>query len=341
MPEVLKEDQMTHQINEKLLHDARDIQKKISVLHSRITKLEESQDSVSQNVYERVLKDYVEQLTDNKDIFKTLQNHLNEELKILETKKSILLKTLAIHQENLEEIKLRHALGELDDDQFQSQFNHEEEFVKKYSAALIPIDDGIKTLGEVMEINSNIPASFIKVNKGEKNTGSIVEEEKTPNHLQNKKELPLVINGKKESSPEHQSPPVKTSRASIGSELNPQKKSPLEIEETTNPEIKKYSFQKEPYIQIMMHNKKEKTHVLKKDAVIGRSPSSDIILDEAKVSRRHAEIRQVNGHYVITDLGSSNGTIIKGKKIDQHVLNAGDEINIGGSSLVFYFPDQK
>ena len=68
---------------------------------------------------------------------------------------------------------------------------------------------------------------------------------------------------------------------------------------------------------------------------IGRSPSNDIVLKEAKVSRQHAAINFIRGNYVIVDLKSSNGVFVNGQKIEEHVLQSEDEINIGSFRMVY------
>jgi hypothetical protein len=71
-------------------------------------------------------------------------------------------------------------------------------------------------------------------------------------------------------------------------------------------------------------------------ATIGRSRQCDIVLTDANVSREHAEIRPRGGSWVLTDLGSTNGTSLNGRVIDgPEVVRPGDEIDLGTSRLVF------
>jgi hypothetical protein len=71
-------------------------------------------------------------------------------------------------------------------------------------------------------------------------------------------------------------------------------------------------------------------------ATIGRSRQCDVALTDPNVSRRHAEIRPRGGSWVLTDLGSTNGVILNGRRIDApQVVKAGDEIEIGTSSITF------
>jgi pSer/pThr/pTyr-binding forkhead associated (FHA) protein len=68
---------------------------------------------------------------------------------------------------------------------------------------------------------------------------------------------------------------------------------------------------------------------------IGRHPDSDIFLDDVTVSRRHAEIERTEGHYLVKDVGSLNGTYLNRERIDDARLRHGDELQIGMFRLVF------
>ncbi len=65
---------------------------------------------------------------------------------------------------------------------------------------------------------------------------------------------------------------------------------------------------------------------------IGRQPGVYLLLDEATVSRRHAEISFVNGQYILHDLGSSNGTFVNDVRLEPsstHVFRANDIVRFG------------
>lgn len=68
---------------------------------------------------------------------------------------------------------------------------------------------------------------------------------------------------------------------------------------------------------------------------IGRHPESDIVLDDITVSRRHSEVRLVDGRYVVSDAGSLNGTYVNQERVDSRVLAQGDELQVGKFHLVF------
>ncbi|MGL6278543.1 MAG: FhaA domain-containing protein [Gaiella sp.] len=70
--------------------------------------------------------------------------------------------------------------------------------------------------------------------------------------------------------------------------------------------------------------------------VLGRSRECDVQLDDANASRRHCEIAQDGAaSWSITDLGSTNGTEVNGRRVDRAPLADGDRITVGGTVIVF------
>jgi hypothetical protein len=71
-------------------------------------------------------------------------------------------------------------------------------------------------------------------------------------------------------------------------------------------------------------------------ATIGRSRSSDVVIGDENVSRSHAEVRPRGGSWILTDLGSTNGTTLNGRPVNgPEVLKPGDEISLGGHRIGF------
>src|SRR6185436_3579281 len=66
---------------------------------------------------------------------------------------------------------------------------------------------------------------------------------------------------------------------------------------------------------------------------IGRAPECELVLRDARASRRHARLAARDGVLVLTDLGSTNGTRVNGHRISEVVLGAGDRILIGETTL--------
>ena len=71
-------------------------------------------------------------------------------------------------------------------------------------------------------------------------------------------------------------------------------------------------------------------------ATIGRSRQCDIVIDDANVSRQHAEVRPRGGSWVLNDLGSTNGSSVNGRRVQEaEVLRSGDEVEVGTSTIRF------
>ncbi len=68
---------------------------------------------------------------------------------------------------------------------------------------------------------------------------------------------------------------------------------------------------------------------------IGREAGNFIQLDDNEVSRRHAEIRRVEGAFVVGDLESSNGTYVNNRKVERAELASGDQIQVGRTVMVW------
>ncbi|MHB1001230.1 MAG: FHA domain-containing protein [Armatimonadota bacterium] len=77
------------------------------------------------------------------------------------------------------------------------------------------------------------------------------------------------------------------------------------------------------------------------DNIISRE-FADVILNDPTVSRKHARIILDNSKCVIEDMGSTNGTYVKGEKLLPSVpteISDGDEIKIGSTSLIIHLPE--
>jgi signal transduction histidine kinase/pSer/pThr/pTyr-binding forkhead associated (FHA) protein len=68
---------------------------------------------------------------------------------------------------------------------------------------------------------------------------------------------------------------------------------------------------------------------------VGRDSRCEIHLDDSETSRKHAEIELVDGAFLITDLKSSNGTLVNGHVIESKKLRDGDRVQIGKYVFVF------
>ncbi len=69
---------------------------------------------------------------------------------------------------------------------------------------------------------------------------------------------------------------------------------------------------------------------------IGRSPDSDVFLDDITVSRNHAEVLHIGTGWKVRDKGSLNGTYVNRSRVDEATLDEGDEVQIGKYRFMFW-----
>ena len=72
---------------------------------------------------------------------------------------------------------------------------------------------------------------------------------------------------------------------------------------------------------------------------IGRKNDNQLVIENAQVSRRHAQLRAIGGHYHFFDLGSTGGSHINGVETKSAILLAGDVIQLAGVVPLIYGQD--
>ena len=79
-----------------------------------------------------------------------------------------------------------------------------------------------------------------------------------------------------------------------------------------------------------------KVHPLNEAVVnIGRRLENQLVIDDPRVSRNHAQLRAIKGRFVLFDLNSTGGTFVNGQRTSQTVLYPGDVISLAGVALIF------
>jgi hypothetical protein len=70
-------------------------------------------------------------------------------------------------------------------------------------------------------------------------------------------------------------------------------------------------------------------------AIIGRGADADVVVDDAETSRHHARLEAENGIVYVSDLESTNGTYLNGRRLRQAIeIRDGDRIDVGTARLV-------
>ena len=78
------------------------------------------------------------------------------------------------------------------------------------------------------------------------------------------------------------------------------------------------------------HGKKSRVKLRRQNVKLGRSPDADITLEHEGVSREHVEFFvDDDGNWHVRDLGSRNGTMVRGQPVDETNLAAGDVVVVG------------
>ncbi|HEY7004026.1 MAG TPA: DUF3662 and FHA domain-containing protein [Gaiellaceae bacterium] len=108
---------------------------------------------------------------------------------------------------------------------------------------------------------------------------------------------------------------------------------PVATESVSAEEAEELGLAHEPRPRLSVNGK---PYELSRDVVVlGRSRDCDITLNDANVSRRHAEIRRENGNWFVIDLGSTNGISVNGKRTKRAQLDHDDRITLGRTEVTF------
>lgn len=92
-----------------------------------------------------------------------------------------------------------------------------------------------------------------------------------------------------------------------------------------------------PYLVVTAGRSRGQTFDLRGEVRLGRDRSNAIVLSDGKVSRHHLRLDPIRNTYILSDLGSANGTFVNGVRVTQPVrLRDGDLINLGDTQIVFY-----
>jgi two-component system cell cycle response regulator len=77
------------------------------------------------------------------------------------------------------------------------------------------------------------------------------------------------------------------------------------------------------------------------ETFIGRATDATIRLEDDGVSRRHAKIMQMDGEVWVEDMKSANGTLINGQRVERSMLQDGDKIQMGSTTILkFTYSDR-
>lgn len=109
-----------------------------------------------------------------------------------------------------------------------------------------------------------------------------------------------------------------------------------EISENIIMQLKQIPSGKRGLLVIKGPNIGDKFFIGKDEFLIGRSPESDVLLDDITVSRKHAILRKNADNYILIDAGSLNGSYLNGNIVEEAVLSNCDRIQIGKYIFLYF-----
>ena len=109
-----------------------------------------------------------------------------------------------------------------------------------------------------------------------------------------------------------------------------------EISEKVLMQLKKILPGKRGLLVVKGPNIGDEFYIEKDEFVIGRSPESDVLLDDITVSRKHALLKKDGNDYRLLDAGSLNGRYLNGSIIEEAILSNGDRIQIGKYIFIYF-----
>jgi predicted component of type VI protein secretion system len=90
-----------------------------------------------------------------------------------------------------------------------------------------------------------------------------------------------------------------------------------------------------PYLIITDKQQELDRHELKGPVVLGRSAECDVVVRDVLLSRRHLKIEPLGDRWVVSDMGSKNGTFVEGQSVDRYLLNDADIVRAGRTRIIF------
>ena len=109
-----------------------------------------------------------------------------------------------------------------------------------------------------------------------------------------------------------------------------------EISEKILVQLKKILPGKRGLLVIKGPNIGDEFYIEKDEFIIGRSPESDVLLDDITVSRKHALLKKDGDDYRLLDAGSLNGSYLNGNIVEEAILSNGDHVQIGKYIFIYF-----
>ncbi len=298
------------EIDVSAIEELAGIKEEQEVLEERLTKMEGEREHVSAAVFERVGGDYRERCDALEEKARPRKEAARGEYAKLRSLSERLTEVLEKARLDKEEVEFRHELGEFD----------EEAFKERLAGCEKEVEDRQAELGEVEEMMQRFRDAF-------RSEEELLTEAATPSDVPEAAtlELPAPLEG---AAPGGDGV-IQTGAQTValprgGSQA---------AEEASGATV----VMKMP--RLVAHHEEGQADYRLGTAplVIGRAEDADIRFPIPSVSRHHARVAPGPDGFVVTDLGSGNGTQINGEPLTgQHVLRDGDAIQVGTELVTFH-----
>jgi len=318
-------------INQELLEGATQIKEQWRVIRDRLEKIESNRSQVTPAVYERVKTDYQSRLEEITNTLMDKKQDIDAELESLYGTRSKISGQLEAERQSLEEVKFRNMLGEFNQDEYQDQARERQERIGKLETAMLAVNTNISRYetifheeAEFLEVEAATPET-----EGEVEIEEVAMESESPVQTD---EEGYILN--EAEGPDYFS--TATSEGETGSHAMSEESQTVRASriEPAAPTPRGGTIPHSRVI-IISGDQAGAAYPLKDTVTLGRADSNTVVLKDAKVSRQHAQIQQHGNQFIVVDLSSSNGTYVNGEKVEEHVLQNNDEIQIGDYILQF------
>lgn len=344
-------------INQALLDETTKLREERTQLSERMAKIEATRDQVSPQVFERVSGEYRSKFDAITQSLFEKKAEVDRELATLNDTRQKVTANLETQKTAVEELSFRKQLGEFDEKEFEERAKEAKDKLGKFQLIIDAVTANIKKYESLfadfeptpMESSQLTPAATktppasphaggpAKPNISA--TATIPVRRKAPAGAQPDYNLPQEQQPGYFSSADDVSErptgvapppaPPKSQRTQVY--VPTQKTASGSVSGATSPSIRPGMG----YLKVVRGAADNPKYPLGKETTIGRAHTNHIVLKEARISRQHAIIRQAGKEFVIEDLQSSNGVMVNGEKIKEHVLSKGDQIQIGDFVLEY------
>lgn len=334
---------MEFPVNEPLIEATIKLKEERRVVQERIAKIDGTRADVRPAVYERVRGDYVQRLAELTDALLAQKSHVDRELATLYETRTKLASNVDTHQEQLEELKVRHSVGEFDDAAFAEKSNAVEEKLGKFSALLSAVSNNIdryeRLFSDEVDLLPDGPQAITQKSDDRKSAQDATPVASSVRHESDvdsfspleplapdeahAAEVDTLAGHDEELHGDYFGGSVSETGGASGGSLSETRILPLHSEQTERTPIAG------PRITIKKGVGAGTTFPLAKKMLIGRSDTNQIVLKDTKVSRQHAELSWVKKQCTVKDLQSSNGVFINGERVQAATLHDGDQLQIG------------